>query len=120
MYYANQKQITIKRELVQGSKKYSQPYLIAYQRNLEDAMKELNPTAFKVYICLLCNKNNYPIEYSPEHISNVAGICKDSARRSLTQLEDCGYLKKIDEHKYIFRESKFISFEDQKRSDYNL
>ena len=118
MYYANQKQITIRRELVQGSKKYSAPYLIAYQRNLEDAMKELTPTAFKVYICLLCNRHNYSIEYSPEHISNVAGICKDSARRALTQLEECGYVKKIDEHKYIFRETKYISWEDAKRSDY--
>ena len=103
---------------MQGSKKYNSPYLIAYQHNLEDAMKELTATAFKVYICLLCNKHNYTIEFSPEHISNVAGICKDSARRALIQLEECGYVKKIDEHKYIFRETKYTSWEDSKRSDF--
>lgn len=81
-------------------------------------MKELTPTAFKVYVYLLCNKHNYSIEFSPEHISNVAGMCKDTARRALTQLEECEYIKKIDEHKYIFRECKWISYEDPKRSDY--
>ena len=118
MYYPNQKQITIRRELVQGSKKYSRPYLIAFQDNLENAMKELPPSTFKVYICLLCNRPNYAIEFSPEHISNVAGICKESARRALAHLEECGYLKKIDEHKYIFRECKWVSFEDSKGGDF--
>ena len=103
---------------MQGSKKYNSPYLIAYQRNLEDAMKELTASTFKVYICLLCNKHNYTIEFSPEHISNVAGICKDSARRALLQLEECGYIKKIDDNKYIFRESKWIQYEDEKRSEF--
>ena len=115
MYYANQKQITIKKESVIGAKKNQMPYLIAYKVNLEDAMKDLTATAFKVYICLLCNKNNYTIEYSPEHISRVAGICKDSARKALIQLEQKGYLKQIDDHRYIFRENKFISFEEKKR-----
>ena len=54
MYYANQKQITIKKEIVQGSKKNQMPYLIAYKANLEDAMKDLTATTFKVYVCLLC------------------------------------------------------------------
>lgn len=115
MYYTNQKQITIKKERVEGSKKYQQPYLIAYKANLEDAMKDLTATAFKVYICLLCNKNNYTIEYSPEHISRVTGICKDSARKALVQLEQKGYLKQINDHRYIFRESTItVAFEDEK------
>ena len=118
MYYANQKQITIRREQVQGSKKSSRPYLIAFQDNIEGAMKELTPATFKVYVYLLCNRHNYAIEFSPEHISNVAGICKDTARRALTQLEECGYVKKIDDHKYIFRECKYISYEDTNRSDF--
>ncbi len=115
MYYTNQKQITIKKESVQGSKMYKMPYLISYKANLEDAMKDLTATAFKVYICLLCNKNNYTIEYSPEHISRIAGICKDSARKALTQLEQKGYLKQINDHLYVFRESKILSFEDSKK-----
>ena len=98
--------------MVQDSKKTNQPYLIAYQSNLEDAMKDLTASTFKVYIYLLCNKNNYSIEFSPEHISNVAGICKDSARRALNQLEQKGYLKQINEHKYIFRENKYLTFEN--------
>ena len=119
MYYTNQKQITIKKEIVIGSKKHQQPYLIAYKINLEDAMKDLTATAFKVYICLLCNKNNYTIEYSPEHISRVAGICKDSARKALIQLEQKGYLKQINDHQYIFRESTLtVSFQEAKHEYY--
>ena len=90
------------------------PYLITYTMNLEMAMKDLTASAFKVYICLLCNKNNYTIEYSPEHISKTAGICKDSARKALILLEQKGYLKQIDDHSYIFRESKMIPFESNK------
>lgn len=117
MYYANQKQVTIKKEIVQESKKNQMPYLIAYKANLEDAMKDLTATAFKVYVCLLCNRNNYTIEYSPEHISRITGICKDSARKALYQLEQKGYLKQIDDHHYVFRENHFISFEE-KKGDY--
>ena len=114
MYYPNQKQITIKKQPVEGSKKNQSPYLIAYTMNLEWAMKELTATAFKVYICLLCNKNNYTIEYSPEHISKTAGICKDSARKALVLLEQKGYLKQIDDHHYVFRENKLIPFEEKR------
>ena len=118
MFYPNQKVITIRREQVQESKKYSRPYLIAFQDNLEDAMKALSPTAFKVYVYLLCNRHNYSIEFSPEHISKVTGICKDSARRALIQLEESGYIKCIDGHKYIFRECKWLSYEDKKGGDF--
>ena len=116
MYYPNQKQITIRRDIVQNSKKEKMPYLIAYQQNLEDAMQCLSPTTFKVYICLLCNKDYHTLEYSPEHISKVAGICKDSARKALKQLEQEGYLEQVKEHQYVFRESKLLPFSTQKKN----
>ena len=117
MYYPNQKQVTIKRDEVKNSKATAQPYLIAYHQNLIDAMNDLSASAFKVYLCLLFNKNNYSIEFSPEHISKIACICKDSARRAFVQLEQQGYIKEVSEHGYIFRESKWIPFEETKRGE---
>lgn len=114
MYYPNQKQITIKRDTVQQSKSTGK-YVISYQMNLEDAMKRLTSSAFKVYVYLLFNKDNYTIEYSPEHISKTTGICKDSARKAFVQLEQLGYLKQIEEHRYIFRESLYMPFEEKRR-----
>lgn len=119
MYYPNQKQVTIIREEVKNSKATAQPYLIAYQQNLIDAMSNLSASTFKVYLCLLFNKNNYTIEFSPEYISKIACVCKDSARRAFIQLEQQGYIKKVSEHGYIFRENKYLPFEETKRGEWD-
>ena len=117
MYYPNQKQITIIRDGVKKSKETGQPYLIAYQQNLIDAMNKLTASTFKVYLCLLFNKNNYSIEFSPEYNSKIACISKDSARRAFIQLEQEGYIKQVSEHGYIFRESLWIPFGENKRGE---
>ena len=102
--YANQKQITIQRENVVNSKSNNRPYLIAYQDNLQQAMADLTPAAFKVYIALLFNADGYRLDFSPEHIKDLTGLCKDTIRKAMTLLELRGYIKEIDFFKYIFSE----------------
>ena len=103
--YANQKQIVINRENVVNSKSSNRPYLIAYQDNLKQAMLDLTPAAFKVYICLLFNADGYKLDFSPEHIKNITGLCKDTIRKAMTLLELRGYIKTVDYGKYIFSET---------------
>ena len=107
-HYANQKQITIKRESVVNSKSNNRPYLIAYHDNLQQAMLELTPAAFKVYIALLFNADGYRLDFSPEHIKELTGLCKDTIRKAMTLLELRGYIKEVEFFKYIFSETPNI------------
>lgn len=102
MKYANQKEIVIKRDLVE--KASGKLYLIAYQDNLINAMNALSPCSFKVYICLLFNKDKYSLDFSPQHIAKISGIHRDTARNAFQELEEKGYLVKLDEKHFIFYE----------------
>ena len=96
--FPNQYSIVINREAVKTSSGKNRPYLIAYNDNLTTAMKKLSGTAFKVYIYLLSNKDNYKLEYSPQAIANEIGISKDSARKALKEFEVKRYIIPDREH----------------------
>ena len=87
-FIAQQKHIKIKRQSVQKVKNNGRKYLVAYQDNIQNAMGELSHSAFKVYIYLLFNKNNFILAYSPEYISKMANMCKQTSRKALKQLLD--------------------------------
>lgn len=106
MYYPNQKQISIIRESVEKSKTNGRLYIIAYQDNLIEAMNCLTPAAFKVYVCLLFNKDGYKIEFSPEHLSKLTGLCKDTVRKSIAQLIRCGYIEEQSTTRLVFNEKR--------------
>lgn len=50
-------------------------------------MRDLTNSAFKVYIYLLENKDNYIIGLSPADIYKNTGVCIDTVRRSICELE---------------------------------
>lgn len=106
MNYANQKRIIIQREMPKDIKNIGRPYLIAYQDNLINAMKSLSPAAFKVYVCLLFNADGYPLDFSPEHIKDLTGLCKDTIRKALNALEREGFLVSDEYPKYRFKENR--------------
>jgi len=113
--YPNQKRIIIHRESVENAKGNTRPYLIAYQDNLLDAMRLLTAAEFKIYLCLLFNKDGYPLDFSPEHIHNLTGVCKDTIRKALNRLEQLGFLEYDGNSKYDFYESNYIQ-----RNKYNI
>lgn len=96
--FPNQYSIVINRQAVKNSSGKNRPYLIVYNDNLTMAMKKLSGTAFKVYIYLLSNKDNYKLEYSPQAIANEIGISKDSARKALKEFEAKRYIIPDREH----------------------
>lgn len=100
MSYANQKFITINRTLPEKNTK--EPYLCIYNSTLETAAKLLNNTAFKLYICLVSNANNFKMEFSPQYVSNTYGISLTSARRALKELEEAGYIVEKSSSRYEF------------------
>lgn len=96
--FPNQYSIVINREAVKNSSGKNRPYLIVYNDNLTTAMKKLSGTAFKVYIYLISNKDNYKLKYSPQAIANEIGIGKDSARKALKEFEAKRYIIPDREH----------------------
>ena len=118
------KLITIKRDNVRDVKRTNRPFLAAYQDNLREAMLVLTPAAFKVYICLLFNIDGYRLWFSPENIKSMTGLCKDTIRKALEQLEQQGYLKRLAFQQYIFRENRnteYTTLEGEGRnSDFEL
>lgn len=104
MFYFGQRKIRINRQTVSASKQTGRIYLIAYQDNIKKAIKQLSASAFKCYLVLMMNKDQYQIDYSPQYFSSVASICRDTARKALKQLCQKNYLVKLDDKNYDFYE----------------
>ena len=86
----NIKDIKIRREKVYKS--LNRPYLCCYSDTLYAAMKNLTHSAFKVYICLISNSNDYVLSYSPQHISDLTGLCVKTCRDGLKELIEKKYV----------------------------
>ena len=104
---ANQKKITIQKEVVEKESGKNRPYMIAYVNTIEKAAQELKNSAFKVYIYLLTNQNQFYFGLSPQDISNRYGISIDAARDGIKTLIQKGYLSAVNdsETEYIFYDS---------------
>lgn len=102
MSYANQKIITINRTLPEKNTK--EAYLCIYTDRIQQAAKNLNNTAFKLYMCLVMNANNFNLEFSPQYISNTYGISLTSARRAIDELIAAGYVVEERNNRYSFYE----------------
>lgn len=102
MKYFNQRTITVNRDKVNSNS--GKLFLCIYQDNLSDAMKNLGKSALEAFLCLAFNKDGYTIDYSPALISKITGMCLDTARSALRELENKGYLIKDDAGNYSFYE----------------
>lgn len=101
--YANQKTFTIKRNIV--NKNTTEVYLCIYEKSLEKAMIELNGVAFKIYIYLMMNANDYTFDFSPQYLQNKYNFNRSSIYAALKELEEKNYIKKIGDNKYIAYET---------------
>lgn len=95
-----QKTITINKEKV--VKQSSRFFLCCYQDNIETAMKALTHTAFKVWICLMFNRDGYTIDFSPAYVSQTTGLCLDTARKAMKELIQKNFLIPANEKETIF------------------
>lgn len=105
---ANQKLLTINKEVVTKDSGRAHPYLIAYVDTIYKAAKDLKGNTFKVYIYLLCNQNGFHFGLSPQDISNKMGISVDSARDAINTLIAAGYISLLDgtRFEYMFYDKK--------------
>ena len=102
MRYANQRRITINRELPNNNSRNK--HLTIYCKNLYAAMRNLSGVAFKLY-CYLCSfKDRETIEYTAQDFIDESGVGSTSARDAVRTLIDKGYLFEIKENEYIFHE----------------
>lgn len=100
MFYPNQKEVVINREMV--NKSSTRLFLCAYQDNISNAMKILTHTAFKVYICLLFNKDKFSVEFSPAYLSQVSGLCLDTIRKAFAEMEKKNFIVAANETRTLF------------------
>jgi len=117
-----QKTIKIYKEKVKDWNNDGRFYLCCYQDNLQEAMQNLSHSGFKVYLALLFNKNYYKIDYSPQYISNITGMCLDTARKGLKELILKRYLVAKNEKETIFSfyENKKLSNLDNQIEEQEL
>ena len=118
--YANQRRITIHREVPKGTKESKRSYVIAYNDNINDAMKNLSKaTSFKVYMYMLGNVDEYRFALSTQDISNTTGISLKSAKDAINELIDLGYLVLREKHTYDFYErprgEELVAVEEKKK-----
>lgn len=103
--YANQRRININREIPKNTKDSKRTYMIAYNDNLNDAMKNISKVStLKTYLYLIQNTNNYYFALSTQDISTTTGISLKSAKDAVNELIDMGYLVLRDKHTYDFYE----------------
>lgn len=118
--YANQRRITIHREVPKGTKDSKRSYVIAYNDNINDAMKNLSKaTSFKVYMYMLGNVDNYHFALSTQDIADVCGMSKDTAKSAVNDLIEKGYLVLREKHSYDFYErprgEELVAVEEKKK-----
>ena len=102
MIYPNQRFIEIHKEIVSQTKSRGRYYLIEYTDNIIDACKALSASAFKVYIAIILNKSGYTIDYSPEYLRTITGLCRATAKKALVELEEKNFLVKRDDKHFDF------------------
>lgn len=102
MKYANQKTITVNREI--PSRHSREARFIIYRKNLEAAASNLSGVAFKLYCYIASFGNGYSLDFSPQDFITQYGVSINAARDAVHTLIDKGYLVEIKENEYIFNE----------------
>lgn len=92
--YPNSKFLTIKRDKV--NKEAGKWFLCAYNDNIAYAMVDLSNSCFKVYMCLLMNRDGYMEVFSPQNVSKITGLHPDTVRKSFRELETKKYILPVE------------------------
>lgn len=98
----NQKTVTVKKEPTDKQHYYTSINLQA----LELAAIDLKAGAFKLWIYLAKNQNNYTFGLSNKAAFEYFGIKKDQYDSAVKELIEKGYLIQDKKNKYIFNEIK--------------
>ena len=101
----NQRIFTIRRDMPKQSKDNKRPYMIAYTDAIEEAGRNLSTVgAFKVYLYMISNQDNYRFGCSPQDIADKYGISLKTAKDGIDKLIENGYLISTGKNTYEFHE----------------
>lgn len=100
--YANQKTITINRDIPERGKGQ---FLQIYNQNIAQAARDLTAVGFKLYLYFASNQKGYEKDYSPRDFANIYGVSYESARKAPQNLVDNGYLVIGDKNTMEFFET---------------
>ena len=96
----NQKTITVCKELCDKQHYYTMINLNA----LQSAASDLKSGAFKLWVYLAQNQNNYTFALSNKAVAETFGIKKDQYDKAVKELIEKGYLIETSKNKYNFVE----------------
>lgn len=99
MSYPNQRIVIIHKE------KKTNNFLQIENKSWQEASIKLKPAAFKIYLLLASNANDFHLELSQAYVEKVLQIKKTAYHDGLNQLEQEGYLSFSHNNTYIFTES---------------
>lgn len=105
--YPNQKTVLVHRDMPKQTKENKRPYVIAYTDAISQAATNLGTkhTAFKLYLYLLCNQDNYLSALSPQDFANEYGVSLKAAKDAVNDLIAAGYLVLREKKSYDFYET---------------
>lgn len=105
---ANQRTIVIHREI--PKKDSGKTFLMVYEDVITQASRNIKgEVAFKLFLYLLANQDNFSLIYSPQHFANTYGVCLDSAKKAIKALMDVGYIQQVSNLLYSFYENPILA-----------
>ena len=96
--FPNQRMVNIHREKIESD------FLGIKNENWMAASRVLGATAFRLYIYLAANADNYVLALSPAAIAQEIGMAKSTYHDQFKKLESLGYLVKSHGNTYDFYE----------------
>jgi len=108
--FPNQRMVRIHREKIESD------FLGIKNENWMAASRILGATAFRLYIYLAANADNYTLALSPAAIAQEIGMAKSTYHDQFKKLESLGYLVKSHGNTYEFYEVPQSATQPSKKS----
>lgn len=100
-YIPNQKHIYVRKKICDTENIYCMINLIA----LEEAAQSLDAGAFKFWVYLAKNQDEWDFDLSSKHARETFGLKKRQYDNAVAELIEKGFLVKEDGNNYVFYES---------------
>lgn len=96
--YPNQKIITVRKSI----KDKDDSFLQISNTNWEIACQTLTYSAFKLYLYMSSNKDNYRFALSYENVNSHIPMNRKTYDKAVSELKECGYLENTDGNEWTF------------------
>ena len=94
--YTNQRDVISSKPL-----EVEPPYITISEDDFYLAWRTLKPTTVGIWIYLVKNRPGFRLGFSPRQIRELMGINEKTSKNSIRELEEAGYLTRVDDTTYI-------------------